>query len=219
MACIKKSILITILAILMPALALSEPYKPISSTPLGEGLYDKNPWYLMYYYGWTVADPLWRVITLDSNRWPEHIQSVELGKTLDRDNIVRKFFYPIVGVVQVVGNVTYRVGSNEPDIYEFDPYISFRWANWPWNKYIVTSLAVGEGISYASSVPNVEIRNNDDTRRLLNYLMLEATLSPPSYANLQLVLRIHHRSGAFGLYKAGNTGSNVYGLGLRYLFA
>lgn len=214
----RKIILIIILLATMPVFAWSPLPKLDTVSPLGEGLYDKNPWYLMYYYGWTVSDPLFRVVTLDLHRWPEHVQSAELGKTLDRDNVVRRFFYPIVGVVQLVGNITIRQGKNEDPIYEFDPYIGFRWANWPWNKYLVTSLAVGEGISYATAVPNEEIRNNDDTKRLLNYLMLEAAFGLPSHPELQLVARIHHRSGAFGLYHAGNTGSNTIGVGIRYLF-
>jgi hypothetical protein len=215
---IKKIILIILLSTCTSAFAQTLS-TPAPSMPLGQDLYDKNQWALLYYYGWTVSDPLWRIFTLDTHRWPEHIQSVELGKTLDKDNFFRKLVSPLVGVVQLVGNMTVRQGSNESTIYEFDPYLSFRWANWPWNHYVTTSLAVGEGISYASSVPNVEIRNNKDTKRLLNYLMLEATFAMPSHPELQFVTRIHHRSGAFGLYHAGNTGSNDIGVGIRYLFA
>ncbi len=152
------------------------------------------------------------------HRWPEHIQSVELAYTLNKNNVIRRFFSPIVGVVQIALDTTVRTGSNEPTIYELDPYIGFRWANFPWNNYLTMSFEAGEGISYATSVPAIESHDNDNTKRLLNFMMLEATFAAPKYPRLQLVVRIHHRSGAYGLYHAGNTGSNDIGLGIRYLF-
>jgi hypothetical protein len=46
--------------------------------------------------------------------------------------------------------------------------------------------------------------------------MLEATFAVPSYPYVQLVGRIHHRSGAFGLFgDAQESGSNTVGLGFR----
>jgi hypothetical protein len=111
-----------------------------------------------------------------------------------------------------------RNGSHEAVIFEFEPYIAFRWANFPWNHYINTSFALGEGVSYASSIPALESRDNENTKRLLNYMLVEASFAAPAYPRLQLVARIHHRSGAYGLYHAGNTGSNDIGLGIRYLF-
>lgn len=188
----------------------------LCSFPQNECLYDRYPQAIMYYYGVTVSDPLMRMFG-DMHRWPERIQSLEYSYTLSRDNPVRCFFYPIVGVVQLALNVTKRVGSREHTIYEVDPYIAFRWANFPWNYTINTSFAIGEGISYASSYPSLEKKSNVNTKRLLNYLMLEATVASPYYPRLQVVARIHHRSGAYGLYHAGNTGSNVIGLGVRYL--
>lgn len=190
----------------------------ISKNIDGQNLYDRYPWMLTYYYGKTVNEPLAKIFTGQFNSWPEHIQSVELAKTLDQNNIIRRFFNPVVGVVQLAGNVTYRVGSNQHNITEFDPYIAFRWANLPWNDYLTTSFAIGEGVSYVSSIPAIEMRDNTDTKRLLNYLMFEATFALPSHPEWQVLARIHHRSGAYGLYRAGNTGSNDVGIGVRYLF-
>jgi len=185
-----------------------------------QSLYDHYPWSVMYYYGFTVNNPLIEVLTLNNlKRWPEHIQSFELAYTLNHNNVVRRFFYPVVGVVQLAGNFTIRNGSNEPTIYEFDPSIMFRWANFPWNAYIHTSFALAEGVSYDTSIPAIEKKgNNTHTKHLLNFMVVEITLAIPHYPRLQLVGRIHHRSGAFGLYHAGNTGSNDLALGIRYLF-
>ncbi|MBX3708429.1 MAG: hypothetical protein KIT56_03165 [Gammaproteobacteria bacterium] len=186
--------------------------------PQGQQLYDQYPWAVLYYYGITGSDALGQMFQGEFHRWPEHIQSLELTHTLSQENFLRQLVNPLVGVVQVSANITLRHGSNEHRIYEFDPYVEGRWANFPWNAYINTSFAIGEGISYTSSIPSLERKSSENTKRLLNYLLLEATFAPPNYPRLQLVARIHHRSGAYGLYHAGNTGSNVIGLGIRYLF-
>lgn len=192
---------------------------PTRMYPEDQKLYDLYPNAVLYYYGYTVDNPLIHALTLRNlDRWPENIQSLEYMHTLGEENIVRRFFSPVVGVVQLAANVTLRNGREQSRIVEVDPYIAFRWANLPWNHYLNTSFAIGEGVSYASSVPAIEKRQNDDTKRLLNYLMFEATFAHPEHPRLQYVLRVHHRSGAYGLYHAGNTGSNDVGIGIRYLF-
>ncbi len=192
---------------------------PVLTYPEGQKLYDLYPWSVMYYYGATVDNSLLQVLTLQHlKRWPENIQSFELAHTLSEENFLRRFLSPIVGVVQVAGNVTIRNGDDQNTIYEFDPYIIFRWANLPWNHYVNTSFAFAEGISYDTSIPAIERDDNDHTKRLLNYLMFEATFAHPDYPRLQFLARVHHRSGAYGLYHAGNSGSNDIGVGIRYLF-
>lgn len=216
-----KAFLVMCLFFFFNAAAISAPAPTSAATPCyshNQKLYDELPWMLTYYYGITGDNALIQMLAGSFNRWPEHVQSAELTKTLDENNFLRRLVNPLVGVVQLAGNFTVRNGSREHTIYEFDPYVAFRWANFPWNDYVTTSLAIGEGISYASSVPWIEKRHNQNTKRLLNYLMLEATFALPMHPELQLVARIHHRSGAFGLYHAGNSGSNVIGLGVRYLF-
>ena len=187
--------------------------------PLGQQLYDNHNWSLLYYYGQTVNGALVGTVIGNFKHWPEHIQTLDLAYTLDQDNAIRHLVRNLCGVIQIAANVTVRQGNNEHTIYEFDPYMIFRWANWPWNHYVTTSFAFSEGVSYDTSIPAIERKNNNtNTRRLLNYMMFEATFARPSYPELQFVLRVHHRSGMFGLYHAGNTGSNDIGAGIRYLF-
>lgn len=214
-----RQITLCILVFLFPvfATATTTTKTPITY-PVDQQLYDQYRWSGTYYYGITCSDPLARIVQGSCNRWPEHIQSLEISRTLNPDNFLRRLVNPLVGVVQLTGNVTVRNGSNQHTIYEVNPYLTFRWANMPWNRYVNTSLAIGEGISYDSSIQSLESKSSSNTKRLLNYLMLEATFAPPSNPRLQLVARIHHRSGAYGLYHAGNTGSNDIGLGIRYLF-
>ena len=219
-----KQILLILFSFLIPFWAQAATVSPNFNLPAqtiypqGQKLYDQYPWALTYYYGVTMSDALVRILRGEMHRWPEHIQSAELAYTLSEDNMIRRFFSPVVGVVQVAGDFTVRQGNNQNTIYELDPYIAFRWANMPWNHYVNTSFAIGEGISYVTSIPSLEKQDNDNTKRLLNYLMLEATFALPEYPRFQVIARIHHRSGAYGLYHAGNTGSNDVGLGIRYLF-
>ena len=196
-----------------------QPFTPPPQPDLiGQGLYDQYRYSLLYYYGKTVNGALVGTVIGNFKPWPEHIQSLELAYTLQPDNFLRRLVNPLVGIVQLAGNVTLRQGANENTIYEFNPYLMFRWANFPWNHYVDTSLALAEGVSYDTSVPAIEKRGNNNTRRLLNYLMFEATFAAPTYPRWQFVLRVHHRSGAYGLYRAGNTGSNDIGAAIRYLF-
>jgi len=94
-----------------------------------------------------------------------------------------------------------------------------RWIKFPWNETVRTSAAIGEGISYASSIPDIEReRSPGNNAQLLNYLMLEVELAPPDDSPWSFVARIHHRSGVFGLYDGVSKGSNLLAAGLRYRF-
>ena len=103
------------------------------------------------------------------------------------------------------------------DHWEFNALLLGRWVTFPWSDYVYTTLAVGEGLSYATKVPRLEIENNGKSRRVLNYLSFELSFSPPQHREWTLVTRIHHRSGAFGLF-GQREGSNVLAVGLRYRF-
>jgi hypothetical protein len=184
---------------------------------LKNDLYDQYPWNTTLFYGVTASDALARLAKGVFHRWPEQGESIEISRTLDENNFLRRLVHPLVWVVHFSVDFMVRYGDNEHTIYEVDPYLCFRWVNFPWDKYVNTSLAIGEGVSYDSSVPSLEKRTNENTKRLLNFLMLEATFASPLYPRTQLVIRVHHRSGAYGLYHAGNTGSNVVGAGVRFL--
>ena len=94
-----------------------------------------------------------------------------------------------------------------------------RWLKFPWNDTVRTSIAAGEGISYASSIPKIEQeRSPDKTAHLLNYLMLELELAPPDDPRWSVFTRIHHRSGVFGLYDGVSKGSNILAAGVRVRF-
>jgi len=98
---------------------------------------------------------------------------------------------------------------------EFDGAILFRLRRLPWDGYLDTSLAIGNGLSYATRTPEIEARRNRIASRLLNFLVLEAAFSIPSEMGLELVVRLNHRSGIYGLFNGVSAGSNFLAVGIR----
>lgn len=94
-----------------------------------------------------------------------------------------------------------------------------RWHAFPWNDVVRTSVAIGEGVSYATEIPEIERqRSPGKTAHVLNYLMLELEAAPPDEERWSVFTRIHHRSGVFGVYDGVSRGSNFLGAGVRVRF-
>lgn len=106
------------------------------------------------------------------------------------------------------------------DHWELNGLALLRWNQYPWSNYVRTSFAVGDGLSWASSVPTLELAShtNEGATPLLNYLLIELTFGAPKILDWDFVFRIHHRSGIFGTFNGVDGGSNVIGLGLKYRF-
>lgn len=117
---------------------------------------------------------------------------------------------------EVEGQVGKHFG--EQDHWELNALVIARWVTFPWNAYLVTSVAVGEGISYATELPKLEIKSGapEGNSQWLNYLLFEFTFALPTHPELALVARVHHRSG---FYRALAPNSiNAVGLGIKYRF-
>jgi hypothetical protein len=100
--------------------------------------------------------------------------------------------------------------------WELTGAVVARWITWPWNDHVPTTFAVGNGMSFATERPALELANFGEARRLQNYVMVELTLGLPRLPRWDLVIRIHHRSGVFGLL--GGSGSTVPAIGIKYKF-
>ncbi len=105
---------------------------------------------------------------------------------------------------------------NKDTHWEFVGVLIGRWHYFPWNHYVNTSFAVGDGVSHYTDTSEVEEEDDDDAQRTLNYLLFEVALGLPEYPRWDLVFRIHHRSSVFGLAGAG--GSNFVCGGLKFSF-
>jgi len=100
--------------------------------------------------------------------------------------------------------------------WQFNGLIIGRWNWFPWDKYLDTSFAVGDGLSYNTETSKVEEEDDEDAGNELNYLMFELALGLPEYSRWNFVYRIHHRSSI--RKKIGNGASNFVTLGIKYSF-
>ena len=116
---------------------------------------------------------------------------------------------------ELEGQVGRHFGS-KVDHWEFVGLILWRWHPFPWDKDIDTSFAVGSGLSYNSDESQIELEEDEDAQRLLSYLAFELTFGLPQYPRWNLMIRIHHRSGAYGII--GESGSNYLCGGLKFAF-
>ncbi len=172
------------------------------------------------YYSKMTSSLLNEVLRFNIERGRANLYSGEISYRLSPQNPLSQFFDQFRAKFEVNGNVTYQ---NDPigTIYEVNPYIDVRWINFPWNHFLTTTFAIGEGVSYASAIPWREQRDMGkqiNGRRFENYLSFEATLSLPKRPDWQLLYRIHHRSGVFGMYDSSNSGSTAVGVGIRHYF-
>lgn len=91
-----------------------------------------------------------------------------------------------------------------------------RWTNFPWNKFLYTTLAVSSGPNYASGISDFERRTNGT--RLQNFFSPELTFALPEHKERQLVIRLHHRSGAYGVVSNAGSGATYISAGIRWWF-
>ncbi len=116
---------------------------------------------------------------------------------------------------EVEGQVARHYGGER--YWEFVGLGGGRWEPFWWDRYVDTSLFYGLGVSYTTRRPQVEIEMDGDTERLMAYWVLELAFSLPQHPQLALIGRLHHRSGAYGLF-ADKGGSTAPAIGLKYRF-
>jgi hypothetical protein len=76
-------------------------------------------------------------------------------------------------------------------------------------------LGYSLGVSYAFDEPTYERTPDGDHRRWLTYMAYELELGLQRYERVSFVTRVHHRSGAYGLFAPRGSGSNFLAVGLR----
>ncbi len=171
----------------------------------------QNPqrdWALTLYLGRLTDSDLTQ--TFEFNSKFENAYFIDLGLSR-RLYTFRDYFN-----IEIEGQIAKHFGAQDQG--EFDLVSYFRWLVFPWDAYLDTSFAAGVGLSYATSVPQIEAQNHDKAAQFLGALMFEFAFSLPQVPRWNLVTGIHHRSGAGGVFSDVWGASNAWVMGLRYGF-
>lgn len=119
--------------------------------------------------------------------------------------------------IEVEGGVGRRFGDN--DSVEAYAALALRWTEFPWNRHLRTTFAVYPiGPSYVADLSPSEVSKDGRSANWLNYFGLELTLAAPSLPELEVLFRLHHRSGAFGLINGSTNGADFLSVGARFRF-
>jgi hypothetical protein len=144
-----------------------------------------------------------------------------LGETLTAQNLVFEdsgflgagFSRTLAGgnSIKLEGEIQIFQHAGQQGHLEGTAALSLRWEMSP-----SFSFAIIEGVSYATALPEIEGEKNNQASQFLNYLAFEVEYTyRPGWA---MAGRLHHRSGANGLYGNVDGGSNAYLFGLRHRF-
>jgi hypothetical protein len=169
-----------------------------------------DQWFVSYYAGRYSDTAFNEIVRFNTEFESSDVHVVSVGKELGIYNNIIQY--------ELEGQFSKHTGDQDHE--EINGVFTLRWLPFWWDKYLDTSFAFGNGISYATEDPPLEIRDSDDdeTSKWLYYFLVEMAFGVPRLSNWDLFLRIHHRSSVFGAINNVMAGSNFVGLGLRYRF-
>jgi hypothetical protein len=114
----------------------------------------------------------------------------------------------------------FNLGKRFEGANQFDISVTpmARWMSFPWNRLLYTNLRAGAlGFSYATGISDWERQNSGDNKgsRLLQFLVVELTFASSEHSRGEAFVRVHHRSGDYGLFDGSSGGSNYLAVGYR----
>jgi hypothetical protein len=123
----------------------------------------------------------------------------------------RLTFEPEIGIGQRYG---------KQDETELWAALFVRYHGFPWDDYLTTTFALSTGLNWATGVSEIEQERARDGEgsQLMHFVSPEITFALPSRPDVQLLFRIHHRSGVFGLVSDAWGGAQYGTFGFRVWF-
>ena len=99
---------------------------------------------------------------------------------------------------------------------DYNAGLLLRWRDWPWNRHLYTTFAIGVGASYSSKVWTADRQRhaNEERAHLKFWMPIELTFALPRSPQHQLTLFIDHQSGG---HITDEGGVDAWGFGYRYL--
>ena len=167
-----------------------------------------RPWSVMVFGGVGTSSDIASIFTFDA----DFVDAALVGAAINRRVFLlsRHFAFELEG--QIVRHFRMQ------DHWEFNALGLLRYLTFPWDRYVDTSFAAGNGLSFATSTPEIERDDDKRTSQLLNYLTFELDFTLPQYPAWTLSTRLHHRSSIFGTFFGARAGSNFLATGLKYNF-
>ena len=169
-----------------------------------------DQWFASYYVGQYSDTAFNEIIRFNTELESSFVHVVSVGKELGVFNNIIQY--------ELEAQISKHTGDQDHE--EINGAFTLRWLPFLWDDYLDTSFAFGNGFSYATEDPPLEIRDSDDdeTSKWLYYFLVEMAFVIPKSPSWDLFMRIHHRSSVFGAINNIMAGSNFVGLGLRYRF-
>jgi hypothetical protein len=94
-----------------------------------------------------------------------------------------------------------EIGLGQPfgNLHATQAWVAFqiRWTIFPWNDFIRTTIALGDGLNFVTNIdPEERLRSTPDHHGsvMLNNFTAEASFASPSHPNYEFIFRVQHRS-------------------------
>ncbi len=167
-------------------------------------------WFVSLYGGKFSDNALLDILRFQTKWRDSYVYAFSVGKQIGQYE--DKISYELEGQV--------AVHSGGQSHQEVNGAFTVRWLPFPWDRYLDTSIAIGNGLSCATTEPPLEIQDSEDNRssHWLYFILVELAFGLPANRQWELFTRVHHRSGVFGLIHEVDSGSNFIGVGIRYRF-
>ncbi len=162
------------------------------------------------------------VINLHWTDGGEVVYTGELAYTFAEDHILTRLLSPVFNSMQLASNYTFRNSWRFRErTSELNLYIIAKFDRFPWRKYLVTTVGIGEGLSYDFHLMSTDKddleKPNSEYNKLLNYLVIDLSFALPKYPKLELLFRYYHRCSCFHLFpKYGRVGCTGMLGGIRW---
>lgn len=169
---------------------------------------EPGPWSLVLYGGRNTDDSFGNVARGRAQYYNDYLLAVSANRRIGSFERLLRF--------EVEGQVVKHLELESH--WEFNAVFVIRWLPFFWDDLVDTSFAVGEGLSVASEVSELEGSLEEDSHEALNFVFVELDFFLPDRPRWGLVTRLQHRSGVFGLYYGEHDAANSVGLGVKVRF-
>ena len=200
------------IAVALPAPASAQSVIEKSGPGItGSGVNDDRKWAVSFFYGFASVDS--DMYYAPKAWWDGSFREEAFAGGAVSYNVVR-FLRHFTLEAELGYGHRFGVGAHEGWAAAY-----VRYDNFPWNHVLRTTFAASVGVDYVSELPISERGDGTNpTSKLLHYFSPEITLALPNSPQHEMVFRLHHRSGVFGLFNGVRGGADAFTVGYRYRF-